>query len=548
MNYILISIILALILALVYLLYRLSNIKQTSVKNESELQKRCEQYKEEFSKLTDHIKEIEDKNQRLSKWEKVADADDKARKILETAETLFTKMKSEAKQSIDNSRQQASTMITEAKQQSKIINDEAQERLNTSTIKASQIIDEANKKAEEIAGSAYIAMNKADLYEKTVQAMKNIIEGYGDNYLIPGYSLLDNLAQDFEHTEAGKELKLARERTKAMIRTGTAATCDYVEKYRRDTAIKFVIDAFNGKVDSILSRVRNDNIGKLKQEINDAFILVNFNGNAFRNARITNEYLTSRLDELKWAAITQQLRIAEREEQRFIKERIREEEKARKEFERAIRDAEKEEEIIRKAIEKARLQIDKSSEEQKLKYEKQLEELTLKLKEAEDRGQRALSMAQQTKRGYVYIISNIGSFGEHVYKIGLTRRLEPLDRIRELGDSSVPFIFDVHAMIFSEDAPALEYQLHKHFVMMQMNKVNYRKEFFKVDLHHIRKEIEKLGITPKWTMTAEACEYHETMAIEKSLAIDSSYREEWAQRQIRIYPISNDAVYEALET
>ena len=108
-------------------------------------------------------------------------------------------------------------------------------------------------------------------------------------------------------------------------------------------------------------------------------------------------------------------------------------------------------------------------------------------------------MAQQTRRGHVYIISNVGSFGDHVYKIGLTRRLEPQDRVDELGDSSVPFRFDVHAMIYSEDAPALESKLHKHFVMMQLNKINHRKEFFRVDLNHIREEIETLGITPKWT-------------------------------------------------
>jgi hypothetical protein len=425
--------------------------------------------------------------------------------------------------------------------------DEAQEKLNASAIKASKIIDEANKKAEEIAGSAYDAMKNAELYEQTVKAMKNIIEGYGDQYLIPGYSLLDDLAKDFGHTEAGKELKSARERTKAMIRTGTAATCDYVEKNRRDTAVNFVVDAFNGKVDSILSRVRNDNAGKLEQEIKNAFTLVNFNGKAFRSARILEEFLTARLDELKWAAIAQQLRIEEREEQRRIKEQIREEEKARKEFEKAIRDAEKEEDIIRKAMEKAQQEIGKAREEEKEKYEKQLEELTQKLKEAEERSQRALSMAQQTKRGHVYIISNIGSFGEHVYKIGLTRRLEPLDRIRELGDSSVPFEFDVHALIFSENAPFLESQLHKHFVMTQMNKVNYRKEFFKVDISHIRQEIEQLGITAKWTMTAEAREYHETMAIEKSLVEDDAYRKEWIERQTRFDSVYNNYINETVD-
>jgi hypothetical protein len=143
-------------------------------------------------------------------------------------------------------------------------------------------------------------------------------------------------------------------------------------------------------------------------------------------------------------------------------------------------------------------------------------------------------MAEQTKRGHVYIISNIGSFGEHIYKIGLTRRLEPLDRIRELGDSSVPFDFDVHALIFSEDAPALESQLHRHFVLMQMNKANHRREFFRVDLKHVREEIEKLNMTPTWTMTAEAQEYRETLAIEKAIAEDPEKRAAWLKRELKL--------------
>jgi len=533
-------IIIALIICLIYIYFHLTNLKKTFAQKETELQKQLDKYKTDLHKQIDQVKMLETENLRLSKWKIVADADDKAKELLRSAQELIDKTKTEADQLAENSKQQASMLISEAKQQTKSMKDEAQEKLNASAIMASKIIDEANKKAEEIAGSAYEAMKNADLYEQTVQAMKNIIVGYGDQYLITGYSLLDELAKDFGHTEAGQALKSARERTKAMIRTGTAATCDYVEKNRRDTAINFVVDAFNGKVDSILSRVRNDNAGKLEQEIKDAFTLVNYNGKAFRSARILEEYLTARLDELKWAAIAQQLRIEEREEQRRIKEQIREEEKARKEFERAIRDAEKEEDVIRRAMEKAQQEIGRAKEEQKEKYEKQLEELMQKLKEAEERSQRALSMAQQTKRGHVYVISNIGSFGEHVYKIGLTRRLEPLDRIRELGDSSVPFEFDVHAMIFSENAPSLENKLHKHFVMMQLNKVNYRKEFFKVDIAHIRQEIEQLGITAKWTMTAVAQEYHETMAIEKSLMGDDVFRKEWIERQTRFGSIYNN--------
>ena len=142
-------------------------------------------------------------------------------------------------------------------------------------------------------------------------------------------------------------------------------------------------------------------------------------------------------------------------------------------------------------------------------------------------------MAEQTKRGHVYIVSNVGSFGEHVYKIGLTRRLEPLDRVRELGDSSVPFDFDVHALIFSEDAPALESQLHRHFMFFQLNKVNHRREFFRADLKHIREEVETLSLSPAWTMAAEAREYRETLAIEKLITEDPKKRDEWLNRQLR---------------
>jgi hypothetical protein len=279
----------------------------------------------------------------------------------------------------------------------------------------------------------------------------------------------------------------------------------------------------------------------LEQEIRDAFTLVNFNGRAFRTARITEGYLDARLAELKWAAVAQQLRIEEREEQRRIKEQMRDEEKARREYERAMREAARDEEALRKAMEKTQALVERATEEQKAKYEQQLQELNERLREAEEKSQRALSMAQQTKKGHVYIVSNVGSFGEHVYKIGLTRRLEPLDRIRELGDSSVPFDFDVHALILAEDAPALEYQLHRHFLLNQVNKVDHRKEFFRVDVKEVREQVEALGLTAKWTMAAEAAEYRESLAIEKAIRDDPAAREAWLNRQLEWVPTFDEA-------
>ena len=124
-------------------------------------------------------------------------------------------------------------------------------------------------------------------------------------------------------------------------------------------------------------------------------------------------------------------------------------------------------------------------------------------------------MAQLTRAGNVYIISNIGSFGEDVFKIGMTRRREPMERIWELGDASVPFEFDVHAMIQSEDAPALEYLLHSEFDDLRINKVNDRKEFFRLPLHRIRDLVVAKGLNASFTMIAEAHEFRETQALEK---------------------------------
>ena len=170
--------------------------------------------------------------------------------------------------------------------------------------------------------------------------------------------------------------------------------------------------------------------------------------------------------------------------------------------------------------------------------EAQLTEAEEAIRLAEEKGQRALSMAQQTKQGHVYVISNIGSFGENVYKIGMTRRLEPEDRIKELGDASVPFPFDIHGMIQFQDCPTAEKQLHHHFVMNQVNKMNFRKEFFRANLSYIKAAVEKLGGEARWTMLAEAAEYRETLRIEERIQNDEACRREWTERQVSLSELS----------
>lgn len=507
------------------------------------------------SKARQHAAQVDDQNakltaanQRLSKWTSVADADDMARQLVEEAQRKAAQAEDDARilveqaqraydQTLARAQGDAAAQTADARAAAKDATERARMELATAREQAAGIIAVAKDQAEKIAGTAYDAVRNAEHYEKTARAMKNIIDGYGDAYLKPASSLLDDLAEEFAHKDAGKQLKLARDTTASMVKNGTAAECDYKENARRDMAIAFVLDAFNGKVDSILSRVKHDNMGTLEQEIRDAFTIVNHGGTAFRNARIAEAYLDARLAELRWAVIVQELKNIEREEQRRIREQIREEQKALREYAKAMRDAEKEETTLRKAMAKAQQQIDKATSEQRAMYEAQLAELNARLVEAEEKNQRAISMAQQTRRGHVYIISNVGSFGENVYKIGLTRRLEPLDRIKELGDASVPFDFDVHAIIWAEDAPALETQLHKHFLLHQVNKVNHRKEFFRAQLTDIRQEIDALGIEAKWTMASEAQQYRETLAIERAIESDPAAKEQWLNRQLTLDPV-----------
>ena len=417
--------------------------------------------------------------------------------------------------------------------------DSGKEILRIARQEAASILSTARHLANELTKDISAKVQEAVDYDKAVRAMRNVIEGYGVEYLVPTKSALADLVEDFKHTDAAEALKEARAHATYLVKQGLAASCDYAEEYRKKTAIAFIVDAFNGKVDSIIARTKSDNIGKLQQEIKDAFSLVNINGKAFRDAKILPEYLVARLEEAKWGCAVVYLREQAKEEQRVIKERIRDEERAKRDYEKALREAAKEEESLQKALQKAQedmaLQV---SDAEKSRLEEQIATLRKKLTDAENRASRAKSMAEMTSSGYVYIISNIGTFGENIYKIGLTRRLEPLDRVKELGDASVPFPFDVHAMIYSVNAPKLENELHRIFNDKRLNKVNYRKEFFNVSLQGVQDAVKALGHTIEFTMLAEAKEYAETKAMdnlsdaEKSNLLAKMLEQEAAQTQL----------------
>ncbi len=487
------------------------------------------QYEAEARKIEDEANLRVAELEPLRGYAALKDAETEVQKILVDAVAEATALRQEAKRLVDQTHEAAAEERMRAQLRVKEIGEQADALLTQATRDAGRIVADAEKRAEQIGGDAYTALRDKQLLEQAAAAMRNIIEGYGDRYITPTHSVLDDLAIEFGYDAAGVALKSAREQSRRMVEKGEAAACDYVEAHRREIAIRFVIDAFNGRVDAILSRAKHDNYGTLEQEIRDAFSLVNLNGQAFRNARILPAYFDARLAELKWAAVVQELARKQREEQRYLKERLRDEEKARKEYEEKMRQAAKEEELKKRAVEEAEQKVASATMEQKAYYEQELQKLRQELADAT---QRALTIAQQTKKGHVYIISNVGSFGEGVYKIGLTRRPEPQDRVDELGGASVPFEFDIHALIESENAPALEHKLHKQLLPLQLNKINSRKEFFRVSLADIHGEVEKLNqgedFTVKlWTEKAIATEYRDSLDIEN----DPQKKENWIKRQ-----------------
>ncbi|MBC8869544.1 MAG: GIY-YIG nuclease family protein [Planctomycetes bacterium] len=196
----------------------------------------------------------------------------------------------------------------------------------------------------------------------------------------------------------------------------------------------------------------------------------------------------------------------QREEQARIRAHIREEERLAREIEKQIKDAQREQAAIEAALEKALKEaVDEHSVE--------VEHLKAKLREAVEKGERAMSRAQMTKSGHVYVLSNIGSFGDGVFKIGMTRRLEPTDRVKELSSASVPFPFDVHMMISCDDAPGPENALHRELHKQRMNKANFRKEFFRIDLESIRNIVEDQHGDVDYVADSAALEYRETLSI-----------------------------------
>jgi hypothetical protein len=307
---------------------------------------------------------------------------------------------------------------------------------------------------------------------------------------------------------------------KEMLSAKTAAVCTKqwtvdgsVEKGKKQTdkTLALMLRAFNGECDSAIAKVKATNYQTMENRITKSFDAIN-KLVALQGCEIAEEYKQLRIAELR-LEYEHALKVqAEREEQRAIKEEMRQQALAEKELERAQQEAEREERQYQSALDKAREEFERASAAKQEEMKARLAELEQMVAEAHENKERAISRAQQTRSGHVYVISNIGSFGTNVYKIGMTRRLDPMDRVWELSDASVPFDFDVHAIIYTDDAPGLETELHQRFTARRINAVNERKEFFHVTIEEIAEVVRERCGDIELTLVAEAAEFLQSEA------------------------------------
>ena len=397
--------------------------------------------------------------------------------------------------------------------------------LNNSTT----ALKEENEKLTKLNSKLYSQSKDLENYDDTIKRFASMIDNLKKEK--DGLeSIIGNLESDvacnlinteqyenISSEECKNKLALLKVEVNDLIKNDKAIKIFDSQKSKKEINAnkKQILLCFNNDCSNVINNLTLKNADTARSKIERSFNNINkiFEVDGLRLEKIL---LEKKLQELTLVYSYLEKKEQEKEEQRAIREQMLEEEKVRREIEREKSKIEKEESQFKNEITKLMGYMQKSSDVEKQLYVDKIRELEDKLKALEKDKENVLEREENTRAGFVYIISNIGSFGENVYKIGMTRRLEPMDRIKELGDASVPFEFDVHAMIFSADAPALETTLHNTFRGKEVNKVNLKKEFYKVSLDEIEKVVkENHNATVTFTKIAEAAQYRETLKIEQ---------------------------------
>lgn len=324
---------------------------------------------------------------------------------------------------------------------------------------------------------------------------------------------------DFGDSETFKaEIKTVRDAQKQMVKNKQAVislTTWSVDGSKSagatmiNRAINLTLRAFNNECEAAIANTKWNNVVAMEKRIMRACLAID-KLNASNKLIVSDDYYELKIRELR---LTHEYREKLKEEKEERAENARREREEKRLLHEA-KAAEKEEARYQQLLAKARKELGVTNAKEDAERIRLLEE---QLAQAHAKSERAKAMAEKNQSGFVYVISNVGSFGDDIVKIGLTRRLDPADRVRELGDASVPFLFDTHAMIYSETAPALEKSLHEEFAQRRVNAANMRKEFFRVTLKEVRRAVEHLAPDAEFHTDIDAQEYFETLSMRMEL-------------------------------
>lgn len=328
----------------------------------------------------------------------------------------------------------------------------------------------------------------------TIKGLKKSIITFSDEILVQNFGLYEPRYSFLNADSYKAELTNIRNMQKAMIKDGSAVSgsADWQvngsvvrgRKMIKDMQ-KLLLRAFNSECDEIINKIKYNNYNSSVKKMERSFNAIAKLGVTMAIS-ITSDYYDLKIQELQLSLEYQIQKQREKEEKAELRAQQREEARLQKELKEQRKNIDKERKHYEQALSNINKQLSSSSDENTEDLNKKKEEIIQSLSDIDTKIKNIDYREANQKAGYVYVISNIGSFGEGIYKIGMTRRLNPQDRVDELGDASVPFKFDVHAMIFSEDAPALEAALHRAFEDRKLNLVNQRREFFRVSLDEIK--------------------------------------------------------------
>lgn len=385
--------------------------------------------------------------------------------------------------------------------------------------------------------------------------LENFVKGYS-NYFISDFSVFDELIEKYGFADGAKQLQIARKRTQILIENNEAVTSGYLNVFTSNIIKSFLLEAFNTKIENLYQTIKKTTYPIIEKQIIDYFTSINQIGNFLSQTQITESYLASKLEEIKWTyrinEFIEKKKIADAAKREELKDML----KAKKEQDKAILKIHNailnRQEHLTQLDEKIKNLDDSSPEKIKLIKERSI--ISNEIKDLQGKQEKTKSMAELGfKAGVVYIISNIGSFGENIFKIGMTRRYDveecifaPQKRIDELFSASIPFPFDVHAFIETEDAIKLEKALHDKLVLQRVNKVNHFKEFFNIsstDIYNsVNEVLNNLGITKEihWTLEAQMAQWKETQIINNKIKNDEQYKAKFIADWTKITPIEEE--------